>query len=77
MSPPKRIGVIHHITTAYLGPADMLRIAGPQMALEWVRGRSHCHSGWRKSKSLAKARNLFAGPQGVLHGRLRAFAPGL
>ena len=45
--------------------------------LERVRGRSHSPSSWRKSKSLAEARNLFAGSQVVTHGRLRAFASGL
>jgi hypothetical protein len=55
----------------------MLRIAGSQMALERVGGRSHSPSSWRKGKSLAEARNLFAGSQVVTHGRLRAFAPGL
>jgi hypothetical protein len=39
-------------------------------------GCSHSVSGC-KSKSLAEARNLFACPQLVIHGRLRAFAPGL
>jgi hypothetical protein len=55
----------------------MLRIARSQMALEWVRGCSHSVSGWRKSKSLAEARNLFAGPQLVIHSRLRVLVPGL
>jgi hypothetical protein len=44
--------------------------------LERVRGRSHSPSSWRKSKSLAEARNLFAGSLGVTHDMLRVFIPG-
>jgi hypothetical protein len=59
-------------TAPSLESAAMLRIAG----LERVHGRSLSPSSWRKGKSLAEARNLFTGPQLVIHGRLRAFAPG-
>ena len=44
--------------------------------LEGVRGRSHSPSSWRKGKSLAEARNLFAGSQVVTHGMLRVLIPG-
>jgi hypothetical protein len=49
--------------------SSALRGLRPNVFSGWL-GRSHCVSGWRKSKSLAEARNLFAGPQRVIHGML-------
>lgn len=51
--------------------SSALRGLRPNGTAGWL-GHSHGASGWCKSKSLAIARSLFAGPQRVTHGMLRA-----
>jgi hypothetical protein len=70
-------GMVHHTTHPSLEHAVMRSHCTFANGLKWVRGRSHSPSSCRKNKSLAEARNLFAGSQVVTHGMLRVLIPGV